>query len=866
MTRLPPITSPERTLETFLHVALFLKSGQVLGDETFRLVSFQGQEQVSSPFEYQLELHADSASAAPLQVDFSELLGQGVTVGIQAIELPEVSAEDWREQASNSFVQAVAGADESQSLVLFNGIVASFSQSSPGVYHVMMRPSIWTLTLTNAYRVLPQMSVRDAIENLLKQHGVSYNCDALMGQDNIAITRTQDWLQAGESDYELLQRLMSKAHIYYFVKSTGNAHQVVFANRPAYPMALPDGRPMRYAYSWQDVQGPIQPDTLTQYKLEHSLTSSSVSTVFTREESAVEQDEVASYQSYVSDTSSQQIRPFRQYLIYQYGCSGSETDHFASQTRDTLETSRLTLNGGSHSPHLRVGHQFRTTQYPRAEQKPAPLVEPLEGAQWVVTQVQHQASITGSYENSFKAVPAGGLITPFEMSATQQGAVLAKVVATHTSAEAPQDWRFYKSDVYAPQDQTVGDSAAGASPTPFKGVCVVFSTDTEEACPTWVKLSAGMETVPEVGAMVLVARSQDQSELPVVQSILGSHGNSAATPTGWIPSNSVSSSYNTSYGDSVAIHFGRYSNADLAKAQKLVTDSYGTGKFRDTSYSQGASYSYSTSENGASGLLSESYAYGSSQSETKGDFNNSKSSFINTTNTSEVTGKSVNSSTTAIAENTNIQGFATSSNTTGSSMAADVTGASVNTSVTGLATSSSATGARAQLNLEGVSKGVSLTGLSNNVSLTGESSNVAVTGVSKQISATGSSTGVDVVGMSTHASLTGMETAARLVGISTNASLTGISTGVNLTGVTTDVGVVGVSSRVNVTGVNTGVNVVGVSTDVNVAGVTTNVSVKGVATNIDVTGAGISVQVAAAMVSANITGISVDIPLIKIIL
>lgn len=853
----------------YLHVALFMAGGKVLGDETLRLVSFQGQEGISDHFEYQLELHGNTSPGQGTSVAFGDLVGRPVTVGIHYPAQDDSGASPTREAANQWFQDALNGRDESRRLALFNGIVASCAMEDPGVYRITMRPALWKLTLTNAYRVHAQRNVRDAIVDLLKQHRVAYSVDALVGSDNLAVTRVQDWLQAGESDYDFLMRLMAKAHLYYFVTADARSHTVVFANRPAYPQAVPDGRALRYCATLEDELGLAQPDVVSQYSLQQNLASSAVRTVFTREENCWETDTIATFQSFVANTRDNPGElPFNQYQIYQYGCSDAEVDHYANATQDTLDTGRFALSGASFCPWLRCGHQFTLTQFPRDGQWPQQVRPPLEGLALVATQVQHQASLDGSYTNKFQAADAQGLVTPFSIQETQQGTVLAKVVAHDSAATpAPVNWRWYEKNNFDPETGLARDSDGTQPELVAQGVCVRFSTAAQDSDPVWIKLAPHMQTVPEIGVTVVVARAQDQSELPEIQSIIHANGNKVIQPSGWTANTTVGSAYSTNYGDGQSIRFGLKSQADLNRATGIVSNQYATGQFREASYAQGASYSYATSETGAPGLLSKSDSFGSTYSTHHGAMSSSKTVFDNTysestvnddaTSINTVSGTASNTSTTAIAVNTSTTGVQTSTSLTGMSQSAEVVGMHTGMSATGVSTTASATGVRTQASMEGVATSASMTGMSTSMSVTGESS---------QVSATGANTSVSVTGVSSHVGMTGAETGVNLTGVNTSMSLSGATTSMNLIGAQTDMTLVGAATRMSVTGESTSMNVMGDSTDISVSGSTTNMSIKGMSTSIDITGGGISVQLAAAMASMHITGLSLDIVELKIYL
>jgi type VI secretion system secreted protein VgrG len=191
--------------ELFLHCALFLARNRLVGGETFRLVSFQGQESVSEPFEYQLELHANTSPQRGTPLRFDDVIGRPVTVGIA---YPSGPADDTLDDMSERFQRALRGDATGEELSLFNGIVTSFSMEIPGVYRLTMKPALWKMTLTNAYAIHKRMNVSEAIIKLLERHRIAYSLEAISGVDNPAIARVQDWLQAGETDLEFLRRLM----------------------------------------------------------------------------------------------------------------------------------------------------------------------------------------------------------------------------------------------------------------------------------------------------------------------------------------------------------------------------------------------------------------------------------------------------------------------------------------------------------------------------------------------------------------------------------------------------------------------------------------------------------------------------------
>ncbi|MBB3228068.1 type VI secretion system secreted protein VgrG [Luteibacter sp. Sphag1AF] len=820
----------------YLHCGISLAGNQWLGDETFRLLSFEGQESISEPFDYQLQLRGNTSPRHGRALTFESIIGRPVTVGLNR-PFPDGAAD-----AAARFARAIREGS-APGMTLYNGLVTSFAMEEPGVYRLGMKPALWRLTLTNRYCVHAQMNVRDVIEKLMRMHYIDYSLEAVSGHDNIAIARTQDWLQAGESDFEFLRRMMSKAHIYYYFRHTGQGHTVVFANRPAYPKAFGD-RPLRYTHTSLDEAGMQQDDVVFQYAFQQSLTSTGVNGRFTHQENAADQDPVPTFQTFASyapaDTGE---LPFQQYRSYQYGMSSATVREYVRNTASSMAGASRQLTGSCTCSGFRVGYQFTLKGEMAAGLHPSPVRPSLEGVAFVLNKVQHKASADGGYSNSFESTDANAMLSPFSVGDTQMGAILARVV--DKAGHGPIDWRFYEPKNFDPEMSRLRDTQAAPQDLMARGVYVEFSTPGSPATPTWVKLAAHMTTVPEIGVTVLVTRANDESELPEVQSVVQANGSLVITPAGWSANTHVGSSYSTSYGDGQSIRFGRTSQYNLNNAVKIVNSTYDTGDYRDTSYSQGASYSYSTSENGADGLLSRSESYGSTYNTQEAKEVWSKSTLGGSISYSTVNGDTHSEDTTT--------GTATRISSQNIVLGTSTTQMQSNTNMVGLTSS---------IDLVGLSSAVSTTGASMGVHTVGIAGSVALTGLRSDAQITGLTDSTSVTGLSTAMSATGTSTQVHATGLSSTTSLTGVSTQVGLTGSSNDISLTGASTRMSVTGASTSVSVTGSSSDVSVTASETRFGFHGSSTSVDVTGTGASMTIAGARLTVEIVGISCNIPII----
>lgn len=631
-----------------IYIEIREASGKRIDNSMFRVQTVQGQESLSQPFEFSVDLTANDnqldANDPVLELD--ALLNKSITLGYV---LPQRKGS-----GTEASSQLVSSDEQSKPKRYFNGVIADFSLAAPGVYKLSVKPALWRASLTNRYQLYQGKNIQGVLQEVLDAHEVSYE----MHLDSVAVDREQDWIQTGETDLEFIQRLMHKANIYYYFVHGQSSHRMVIANIPQYKVITAEGSSdplsMRYIHSSEAELSSQEDEHISDYVYKKSFSSTGVHSILLRSEAVWESDSIASFSKYEATEADVFRLPFREYKVFQYGGSYDEVELEGKKSWQMIQSAATSLSGSSTSSLLSAGHSFVTMndaevstpayRFGGQDQSQSLLVRPeLEGISFVVTQVQHKLSATELYSNSFEATQSSMLITPFNIQNTQQGMILAEVVADET-AEFPTGWKYRDKPNFYMEPHSAKDSGA---PEVYreKGVFVKFATDSmAKQNAVWIKLAPHMQTVPEVGVTVTIGRSSDESELPEVQSVVQSNGSKVIMPSGWQANTNVGSSYSTSFGDSKGIRFGQYSKADLDAAIKIVEDSYQTGKFKDTSYSQGASYSYSTAEQGKSGLLSESETYGSTDSKYYGGYTKSYSE-IDKSDSESIIGESYSKTT-----------------------------------------------------------------------------------------------------------------------------------------------------------------------------------------------------------------------------
>lgn len=235
--RIKGIKAPRRSLD----VRIVLENGTVVDADVIRLQSFSGQESISNLFEFKLDLRVNDytyydsspewmniepGDPGAKNLDFDQLLGASITVTIGL-------AESEQQQSFGSDT-------DGQPKTHFNGIIQNVSLLDRGVWNITMAPRLFMLKLQSSYRIFSDKTILDVISEVLSENQIVHTSYRLLdnGQldesfaspvvTGLAVYRKQDWLQAGETDFDFLQRLLNKAGLlYYFVHSVDRHIMVI---------------------------------------------------------------------------------------------------------------------------------------------------------------------------------------------------------------------------------------------------------------------------------------------------------------------------------------------------------------------------------------------------------------------------------------------------------------------------------------------------------------------------------------------------------------------------------------------------------------------------------------------------------------
>jgi type VI secretion system secreted protein VgrG len=171
-----------------------------LGKDVFLLTGFQGKEEMSRLFQFQLD-----ALSLKLDITAKDIVGKNVTWILKR------------------------GGEEPRT---FNGIVSRFSAGAlqgreMRHYRLEVVPWLWLLTRTTDCRIFQHKSVPDIIKQIF----------ADLGQTDFKVNLTGTYaprdycVQYRESDFSFVSRLMEEVGIFYWIEHENGKHTLVLADQ-----------------------------------------------------------------------------------------------------------------------------------------------------------------------------------------------------------------------------------------------------------------------------------------------------------------------------------------------------------------------------------------------------------------------------------------------------------------------------------------------------------------------------------------------------------------------------------------------------------------------------------------------------------
>jgi type VI secretion system secreted protein VgrG len=443
------VTQANRTLQ--VHTAL--------GEDALFVHAFAGEEGMSRPFRFQLELSAEAGTSP----DAAALLGSPACVSLQ------LASGETR---------------------LVHGLISRFRRMSGGQvldgYQAELVPWLWMLSLSTDCVVYQQLSVPEIVQAVFKEHGYT--------DFRLALTKSyaprEYCVQYRETHLAFVQRLLEDEGIFYYFEHAEDKHTLVLADNAASARPCPNApvvRPAPSAGGWSFAEA-----AYAQLTVERAVHTRKVALTdynyLTPSTDLGAKDEGKSGQGEAFDYPGGYMQP-------------DEGSRYARLRLEEAEALAETARGDSTAAALTPGYKVT-----------------LEGSgptggdrDWLLLSIAHQARqgsfVSGdeqafTYENSFTAVPLGTAWRPSRATprprirGTQSALVVGKAgEEIHTDAHGRVKLQFYW-DRRGKRDENSS--------------CWV-------RCSTaWAGKGWGQFSVPRIGQEVLVDFLEGDPDRPIV--------------------------------------------------------------------------------------------------------------------------------------------------------------------------------------------------------------------------------------------------------------------------------------------------------------------------------------------------------------
>ncbi len=189
-----------------------------LGDDTFTVLTFNGNEDISGSFNYLI-----STTSTDDGISFDDLMGKKVSLII-----------------SQPYTDPT----------IINGVVTSFSQTSSATdmshYELLIEPWTSFLGLRSNCKIFQNKTVVEVLQDLFDSAGFAGD----YVDETSAVYSAQEYcVQYNETDFDFMSRLMAENGIYYYFRFEDQAHTLVLVdNTLSLPSIVGDDLPYLLGY------------------------------------------------------------------------------------------------------------------------------------------------------------------------------------------------------------------------------------------------------------------------------------------------------------------------------------------------------------------------------------------------------------------------------------------------------------------------------------------------------------------------------------------------------------------------------------------------------------------------------------------
>jgi type VI secretion system secreted protein VgrG len=325
-----------------------LKVTTPLGTDALLLRGFSGEESLSEPFLFALDMVTEHSD-----LDVTQLVGAAATVTLT---------------------------DGLGNTRLFNGLVARVTVAG-SAWIAELRPWLWMLKLTTDSKIFQSLSIPDIITSVFTSLGFSDYKSQLTG----SYSPLDYCVQYQETAFDFVSRLMEQAGIWYFFTHTASAHTLVLADDPSAIV------PCENAATVNFIDLPPDKRWLADLPVwDIGLSTAVASGKYQADDFNFETPSTGL--TVAASTATGKLQIYDYPGLYQVKADGESLSTIRLQE---FAAPTSILSGNSPIRHLRPGAKVTLAQHP---------VTALNTA-WSIRSVSHQAS-RNEYQNSFSCFPS----------------------------------------------------------------------------------------------------------------------------------------------------------------------------------------------------------------------------------------------------------------------------------------------------------------------------------------------------------------------------------------------------------------------------------------------------------------------------
>jgi len=354
------------------------------GAPPLRVLSFRGREEISTPFEYEIDLLCDNPA-----LDFDALLENPASLGIRQ-----------RAQKGRGFIT-----------LKIHGIFRSFEQKETTPqgtrYRAVLVPALWKSGLQMQSQVHTDLSVVEIIEAELTKAGFTEN-DFELRLEAANYPKREYTVQYEESDLNFLQRLCADVGIFYYFVHENDRAKVIFADKSDHYASLNGHSTVPFRPDSIGGNNSVDPENWREESIHSvSLSQDLVPAQVTLRDYNWRTPQV----SLKNDQATVERSAFGTY--YEYGShfkNETEGKFLARVRAEEIEARQVRLEGAGNTRSFRAGALFELEEHPRGSLNDTWLLTRVEceGSQPTDTDAEAGAQ----FETRFTAMPGSREFRP----------------------------------------------------------------------------------------------------------------------------------------------------------------------------------------------------------------------------------------------------------------------------------------------------------------------------------------------------------------------------------------------------------------------------------------------------------------------